>query len=396
MGILIILLNAPQTSCAPMQNVLLILCLIITPTYANVCFLSISDIHYGKDIVTKDGTDTNQILLEKALNKFSQLVKKVDFVLTLGDLPAHAVFCSKKKQDHIRTVFHDLYLANKSHKPMFYITGNNDSLQGNSLPFSWKGRTPLTLANDWQGACIYCKGLIIDGTHMQDGGYYSSYVLQGNQDIMLIALNSIQFMKIPLYMRQYPNQNKDAHQQLHWLEKQLSTHHAKQLLIAMHTPPGKDYQDRTLWEEAYLKDFISILNHTHQHYQQISLLISHTHMDDIRKISLLDGTPIYAFATPSVSPSHHNNPAIKVFDLNAKLEIQDYTTYYTSSYTEWGTDHYSARIDIFPQCRRTDLAKCFISHSTNFICKRLRDGQFYGVKSPRVNGASCRITYPVN
>ena len=379
-----------------MRIALLILFLIIKPTYADIHFLSISDIHYGDKIVTKDGTDTNQTLLKEALKKFTQLTNNVDFVLTLGDHPAHSVFYSEKKQGYIKTVFHGLYQANKSHKPMFYITGNNDSLQGNALPFSWKGQSPLTLANDWQGACAHCKGLMIDGTHLQDKGYYSSYVIPGNQDIVLIALNSVQFMKTPFYMPQYPDQNKDALQQLHWLETQLTTHQAKQLLIAMHAPPGKDYKDHALWHEAYLKEFINVLNRTHQHYQQISLFISHTHMDDIRKIKLKDGTPIYAYATPSVSPSHHNNPAMKIFNLNTKLQLQDYTTYYTTSYSEWDKDHYSARKDIFPQCRSAALATCFNSYPNDFICKRLREGQFYGVKSPRVNSAVCGVTYPVN
>lgn len=379
-----------------MRFFLLILCFIINPTYANIHFLSISDIHYGENIVTKAGTDTNQALLKQALDQFSRLAKKVDFVLTLGDFPAHSIFYKKKNLGYLKTVFHALYQANTRHKPMFYITGNNDSPQGNALAFSWKGESPLTFAEDWQGACAYCKGLMIDKTHMHSKGYYSSYVLPNNQDIILIALNSIQFMKVPLYMRQYPNQDRDAYQQLHWLEKQLTTHHAKQLLIAMHTPPGKNYQDRPLWHEAYLKEFINILNHTHRNDQQISLLIAHTHMDELRKIKLPDGTNIYAFAIPSVSPSHHNNPSMKVFDLNAKLEMQDYTTYYTTNYAKWSGDQYSASDDIFPQCRHLALVACFNQYSNNTICKGLQDGEFYGVKNSRVNGAVCRVTYPVN
>lgn len=380
-----------------MRVFLLILCLIITPTHANIQFLSISDIHYGDNIVTKDGKDTNQTLLKQALDEFSQLAKKVDFVLTLGDFPAHSIFYRKKNLGYLKTVFHGLYQANTRHKPMFYITGNNDSLQGNSLAFSWKGESPLTFAKDWQGACAYCDGLMIDGTHMHSKGYYSSYVLPGNQDIILIALNSIQFMNVPLYMRQYPHQDRDAYQQLHWLEKQFKTHHAKQLLLAMHTPPGKNYKDRDLWHKPYLKELINILNRTHGNYQQISLLISHTHMDEIRKIKLSDGTNIYAFATPSVSPSHHNNPSMKVFDLNARLEIQDYTTYYTTNYSTWSGDLYQAKKDIFLQCKVIEsLGKCLNNYRNQSVCSALNKGRFYRVKSLRVDGAACKLTYPVN
>ncbi len=380
-----------------MRIFFLALLLIIQPAYANIHFLSISDIHYGENIVTKDGTDTNKTLLTKALDQFSQLVKKVDFVLFLGDLPAHSVLYSTKSTAYLKTVFHALYQANKSDKPMFYITGNNDSPRGNYLPFSWKGESPLTFANDWQGACAHCEGLIIDGTHMQDKGYYSSYVIPGNQDIILIALNTVQFANTPFYRSEYPNQDRDALPQLHWLDEQLKTHPAKQVLIAMHIPPGKNYKGRALWREAYTKQFINILNHTLPKYEQITLLTSHTHMDDIRKIKLKDGTAIYAYATPSVSPSNHNNPSMKVFELNARLQLQDYVTYYTTSYTEWTNDHYQAKKDIFPQCQTKEPMENCLNHYNNIhLCNALNKGQFYGSKSPRVDGSVCGVTYPVN
>ena len=379
-----------------MRIFLSILLLIINPVYANIEFLAISDIHYGDNIITKDGADTDPILLNKALNEFSRLSENVNFILALGDFPEHSLLYLVKKPSYLKTVFHGLYQANKSHKPMFYITGNNDSLQGNALSFSWENKSPLTYATDWQGSCAYCEGLIIDKTHMKDGGYYSSYLTPNNKDVQLIALNSIQFMKLSFYMRQYPNQKKDALEQLHWLKKQLSTHHAKQLLIAMHTPPGLDYKGHMLWHKAYLKEFIKVLADTHKNYQQISLLTSHTHMDEIRKIQLNDGTRIYAYATPSVSPSHHNNPSMKVFNLNAELQLQDYTTYYTTNYSQWTNDQYAAKKDIFPECKNSALATCFNNYGNHFICKRLVKGRFYGVKSLRVNGDVCGITYPVN
>ena len=95
-------------------------------------------------------------------------------------------------------------------KPMFYITGNNDSLAGNYQPFELEGKSPLNFAQDWTGACVHCKGLIIDGTHMHHSGYYSSYVMPHNKDIILIALNSTQWVQTPMLAARYPNQDKDA------------------------------------------------------------------------------------------------------------------------------------------------------------------------------------------
>ncbi len=374
-------------------------CLLIQPIHADIRFLSISDIHYGSDNTPGDGHDTGKVLLANTLNKLNQLVPHVDFIITLGDFPTHSLLHSPQNERYIKTVFHDLYKASAPNKPIFYITGNNDSLKGDYQPFSWSGKSPLALATDWQGACAHCDGLIIDGTHMLTDGYYSSYVLPGNKDIVLIALNSIQFTNIPFFATSYPNQHQDALQQLQWLSLQLQKLHAKQLLIAMHVPPGTDYKGRPTWHEPYLKQFIHLLNRAYPAYLQINLLTSHTHMDDIRKIRLENGMNIYAFATPAISRIHHNNPAIKIFELGSSMKLKDYTTYYTTTDDQWKNEHYNAiksNNSLFPQCHGQLLVKCLDSLNDVTVCKTLQEGFFYGAKSPRVNGSVCKLTYPIN
>ena len=378
---------------------LFITLLFIQPAYADVKFLSISDIHYGSENTPGDGHDTDKVLLSSTLSEASQLANQVDFIITLGDFPTHMLISSPKKEDYIKAVFQGLYQADKTAKPIFYVTGNNDSLQGNYQPFSLNGKSPLTLATDWQGACAHCEGLIIDGTHMLDEGYYSTYVLPNNKDIILIVLNSIQFTNAPFLIPSYPNQDKDASQQLQWLDKQLKKYHAKQLLIAMHVPPGSDYKGRIYWHENYLKQFLLSLNLASTQFGQISLLTSHTHMDDIRKIHLDNGMNIYDYATPAISRIHHNNPAMKVFVLDNNMKFKNYTTYYTTKDEEWEDTHYSALKDsnsIFPQCPNEKLAECLDSLNDETVCKTLKDGLFYGAKSPRVDGSVCKLTYPVN
>lgn len=366
---------------------------------ANTRFLTISDIHYSNDNVAGEGHDTDDALLSLTFHKFKQLVKKVDFILTLGDFPAHMLINSPKKEAYIKTVFHGLYKADINNKPMFYITGNNDSLAGNYQPFSSKGRTPLTLATDWHGACVHCAGLLIDETQMLTQGYYSSYVMPNNKNILLIALNSVQFANLPFYRPQYPYQNQDAFQQLNWLEKQLKTHHAKQLLIAMHVPPGIDYQGNPLWKDEYLDRFIKILNKTYHQYGEINLLSSHTHMDDVRKITLANGCNIYAYATPSISPAHYTHPAMKIFKLNQEVKFMDSTTYYTSNYKTWENKHYHAiqgTQSIFPQCHQKTLHACLESMSLVSLCHSYNKGNFYGVKNLHIDNPACDKTYLVN
>lgn len=368
------------------------------PVQADVRFLTISDIHYGSNNIPGDGHDTGGKLLTVALNKFSQLVNQVDFIVTLGDFPEHQLINSGTRPVYIKKVFQDLYQANKAHRPMFYIPGNNDALQGNYQPFSWKGQSPLTLSPDWKKACIYCDGLIIDSTGMQNDGYYSTYVLPRNNDIILFALNSTPFAKLP-FIYHYPEQDHDAQQQLDWLETQLKSNHAKQLLIAMHIPPGKSHHGSPLWHEAYLKRFVTLLSKYASHYGEINLLTGHTHMDDIRHITLPNSTNIYAYATPSISRIHHNNPAMKVFELNESLKLQNYTTHYTDNDTKWSNSTYSATSghdSIFPECQTKILSACLNSLNVNRVCEQFEKGLFYGVKSTSVNHATCHLTYDVS
>ncbi|MCX7117250.1 MAG: metallophosphoesterase [Legionellales bacterium] len=366
--------------------------------HADVRFLVISDIHYGSHNTPGDGHDTDTVLLNSAMGEFTNLLEKSEFMITLGDFPTHKLGLSPTKAAYIKTVFHRLYQANHHAKPMFYITGNNDSLLGDYQPFSWRAISPLTYATDWQGACAYCEGLLIDGTHLKDKGYYSTYVLPKNKDILLIAQNSVQFTKSPHFMSDYPNQKQDAAEQLDWFKTQLNQHHAKQLLIAMHVPPGDNYKGKPFWHEAYLKQWMDIVDKASSRYGQITILTSHTHMDEIRKIHIKSGETLYAYATPSISRIHHNNPSMKQFLLDKNLKLKDYTTFYTTLDSPWGKTQYAAIAppnSIFPECHDKILNTCLDALSDEAVCKRLKDGLFYGSKSPRVDASVCHLTYVV-
>lgn len=151
--------------------------------YAAPSFLTISDIHYGSNNSSRDGEDTGPEFLKITMKAYEKLSQKVDFILCLGDLPTHSLFNISKKGEFEKTVFDELYKNDKDLKPIFYITGNNDSLLGNYQPFESHGVSPLNFARGWNGACAHCKGLIIDGSHMYQDGYYSSYVIPGNKKL---------------------------------------------------------------------------------------------------------------------------------------------------------------------------------------------------------------------
>ncbi len=384
-------------------NIFLSLFIFLPVAHADLKFLTISDIHYGPENISKDGQDTGPEFMQITLNKMKELSQTVDFILFLGDLPVHDLFNDPHKKEYEALVFHRLYESDASRKPLFYVPGNNDSLQGNYQPFESKGISPLTYAKDWDGACAYCQGLIIDGSHMYHDGYYSSYLLPNNKEIMLIALNATEWTKIPLlksaFFKKYTHQEEDASTQLAWLEQQLRNYQAKQLLIALHEPPGKSYRNEPFWYDEYTQQFINLLNKYHNRYGQITILTSHTHMEEFRKIDLADGTNIYAYSTPGISRNHHNYPGMKIFELNAQLQIKNFTTYYTSDLHAWNNQQYQAvkgNDVIFPHCENLNLPQCLDKLNIQQVCDNLKKGYFYGVKNPKVPEQSCPKTYLVN
>lgn len=371
---------------------------LISPVFAENQFLIVTDIHYGADNKPTADNDTGPVLLASMLGKFKKLSQQADFILNLGDLPTHMLLSSPKKGDYERALFHALYKADVGHKPMFYIPGNNDSLAGNYQAFSMNGTAPLSYAAEWTGACVFCKGLMIDDSNMNAKGYYSSYVMPDNKDIILIALNSAPFVSLPLFVSSYPNQDKDAKAEFLWLERQLKTHTAKQLLIAMHVPPGMNYKGRPFWYRQYLKQFTALLDQYKPAYQEITLLTGHTHMDELRAIPLQQGKTVYNYSTPAISRIHHNNPGMKIISLNKDLEVENYTTYYSSKVDHWADEYYQAMGGadaVFPECHHKTLAACLNSLNTKQVCTDLEKGLFYGAKSVRVPNGACKYTYLV-
>ena len=364
--------------------------------FAEIRFLAISDIHYGDKNKQGPGYDTGPELMSSSMHEYKILNTQVDFIITLGDFPTHQIRNYFKKPLYLSTVFTKLYENDIKHRPIFYVTGNNDSLAGNYQAFATnKNITPLNYAKHWHGACAFCKNLIIDKKYMYSKGFYSSYVMPKNTNIILIALNSMSFANKPFFSKPYRHKDQDAHTELRWLEQQLKKQHAKQLIIAMHIPPGFDFIGHPFWKEQYLKQFITLLDKYHDHFGEINLLSGHTHMSDLRKIQLSTQENIFDYSVPSISRNHYNNPAISIFVLNHKYQLQNNIVYYTPDDQNW--QHYQLNNEVFSDCTKTTtLKQCLNKFTTEKVCVALEKHGFYASKSIKVDAKVCHYTYPIN
>ncbi len=306
-------------------------------------------------------------------HKAAEVAKQgdVQFILFLGDLPAHyscigsCYLAPGKRFQHNENISQALAglhgIAAKAGKPLFYLPGNNDAISGNYHSFADKrGQTPISLA---QASPLLFPAIVpsdattppcLVSNPNPKFGYYSAYPVKG---IRLIALNTV------IYSPKYESADGTSQQvagdeQMTWLAGQLKEATAKKekVYIAMHIPPGLDYKKNAMWTNAqpWERQLLALCD---KYRNTIAgVLFSHTHMDELRRLYDTSGRYIteVAIAAPGVSPNHKTNPAIKTVTYDAKSkELLDFTTYYTTSYTTWGPDSYTFSQTYKPKPKQT-------------------------------------------
>lgn len=247
-------------------------------------------------------------------------------------------------------------LADKYHKPLFYLPGNNDALAGDYYSFAdEQQQTPLSLVpatpyffpkhsihnNDTKAPCM-----VSDPNPAM--GYYSACPVKG---LRLIALNTVIYNTLFTTV-DGTTQQRDGNLQMLWLAAQLADAEAKRekVYIAMHVPPGLDaYSGKGMWVQlpgdktSWLNTF---LNLTDRYKATIAgILYGHTHMEEVRRLYDSTGTHIttVAISCPGITPQHYNNPGFKTvqYDAGSKA-LLDFTTYYTHPGQQpWGDSTYT-------------------------------------------------------
>jgi hypothetical protein len=283
---------------------------------------------------------------------------KPQFIILLGDLPRHKTDAPTRNRD-IGIVLHDVReLAQNANIPLLFVPGNNDAADENYGRFS-----ESVYADDVQ--CKKCWPFIetsddktVDAPRIVEGsksdlGYYSAYPT--GKGLRVIVMNTVLFTH--KFFKIDNNELVFATKELQWLDTQLNQAEAanEKVIIAMHVPPGEDYQGKSIWQEAPLpalgdrtiKD--AFLHIVAEHAAIITgILSSHTHLDGIKLLYDDKNKPMLAgISIPAIAPGHGNYPSFNlVYYKPTTFDIVDFKTcfypYENGQIPEgsWGNAHF--------------------------------------------------------
>jgi sphingomyelin phosphodiesterase acid-like 3 len=330
-------------------------------------FLFLSDIHLNTYAdTTTYGYDTGMELWARFLQKADSILgssNSPQFIIYTGDLPAHYSCTPSCYLDSSNRTTHNQNLsvilsglrnlANKYHKALFYMPGNNDGIAGDYYSFADEAQqTPFSLVpenkNPYPALNIHkdtSKTPCIVSMPNPTMGYYSARPIKG---LRLICLNTVMYDK-DFTTVDGTNKDVDRQTEMTWLSGQLAEATAmnEKIYIAMHIPPGTDaYSGKDMWDDHSTNWKNMFLSLTTQYSANITgIFYGHTHMDELRRLYDSTNTHIteVAISCPGVTPQHSNNPGFKTVSYNrSSKEVMDFTTYYTTpGGIGWGSNTYN-------------------------------------------------------
>jgi sphingomyelin phosphodiesterase acid-like 3 len=246
------------------------------------------------------------------LSELPKVANKPTFILFGGDFPAHGLeFNRSQLQALIREGLH--LLSEKFPKIPLLITIGNNEFEKNYGSFEDDPDDFASLAEIMKPYMDEQQLLTF-----QKGGFY--YHDLSKAKLRLLLLNTV------MYSHNRPFR-QDPYGQFEWIRD--SARDAKKkgfkVGIAMHVPPGVTYWSLTQgWSNEYVPVFDEIC-----HEFEISFtLAAHCHYDMLLPVFGETGvSQAYSLSSPSISPTHGNNPAFRIMKYrNGK--IVDIVTYY--------------------------------------------------------------------
>lgn len=339
------------------------------------CFLTLADIHFDGRIAQanmKNG-DAGYDLWDSVQHQVASLLRggpmhrTPDFVVVLGDLPAHNEEGAKGLLDARHNIVHTMAdlkkLSDTSGVPFFLVPGNNDSWAGDYARFSDQ---PFQDPASGMSAPLLTQGraVPVDTSRWRSLGCYSVNPVGNNSRLRLIVLNTVMFVHSPryLYSPDAEDQRNDIGEQMSWLEHQMEQVRRDSAIawIAMHVPPGADgYNGKPLWSfndghpDQPIDRLLALL---HSYRAQIAgLLSAHSHMDGFRRLLDKNGQLItFDSSTPGIAMGHGNNAAIKLISSDSSYQARQAVTFYLDGKTfpKGGWRQYTVSLDLIRDTRR--------------------------------------------
>lgn len=319
-------------------------------------FLVITDIHLnsttnhlmdisptGKDKLNDLDEITFTGLLDKIKDSLqTHAIPTPDFILLLGDVAQHDPEAPLNTANDAHEVFQTVQNDFPS-IPLFYIFGNNDSLDTHFGPFYsdtpvglWHSMYDVARSSGWTDGFLsngnVCGGgtypCLITSTEDSRLGHYSAYI---KPSLRLIGINSIVFSN-----EREDLTEADAQLELNWVAGQLLAAHQnhESVLLATHIPLGFKQEDGDTLEWM-AGDHASFLQLISQYKEEIiGMLAAHTHMDELKIMRTSPQNNIAAMLnSPALCTYSGNAPAVKTYyyrQNGSAWELSDTRTFYFS------------------------------------------------------------------
>ena len=363
------------------------------------------------------GNDTNDKLLQTALQRARHTCADPDFIIITGDFLGHSFgirYYSLAPSGMQTATHYNRFVAQTiayiamsvadrfEGVPVYATLGNNDAYCGDydirldTKQSRFLADTAATFKQYFLSSLSADDQRAFEATFLK-GGYYTISPRRAKKH-RIVVLNSIALMeKYPDADRgdSYPPTVKlcdsepavSASGQLAWLADELNmTDRTGRVWVACHVPPGANcYSNRYRrahqpWPSMYWKDdnfnkFKNLLL-TDGHLKNLAgILAGHSHNAEFKLMR--DGTnrPVsFVLMCPSISPVHKNNPSFRVMSYDrGSLGISGYQTHY---------------LDLWAAQQDQPTGSAALSNAT---WKSFSFGESYGAKS--VSASSLSAVY---
>ncbi|CAB5373212.1 sphingomyelin phosphodiesterase [Rhizophagus irregularis] len=273
--------------------------------------------------------DAPKRLIESMLEFMPNVVPKIDYILSTGDLPPHDVWA--ETQSSIKEITNktaNIWRKFFTSAPYFPIIGNHESAPVNSFPTSSLDDVSSvswlydTLSSQWNIWLTHDERQSIE-----QRGFYSARI--PNDNMRIIGLNTNFWYKFNWWMLMRPKSEWDPENMLNWLIKELDD--AERLgekvwilghMIAVSGDAFPSFNSYFSQIVARYKDIIVGQFFGHTHWDEFQVIYDYHNGNEPRPVGV-------GYMAPSVTTFRNVNPAFRVYKIHKKTKkILNHYTYY--------------------------------------------------------------------